>query len=123
MLIYVEETLPLPYIFNRVSILLVPSMPRHAHPPIRLLDVLFPLGESLNFKSVEFVEARTVDLGEFRVMVLFGDPGNDILFLEPFSWKFFLGFLNPRVENLMHCFKIVHRREIKKEEDSKDDGF
>lgn len=49
-----------------------------------------------------------MDLGEFRVMVLFGDPGNDILFLEPLWWKFFLGFLNPRVENLIHCFKIVH---------------
>lgn len=38
--------------------------------------------ESLNFKSVEFVEAWTVDLGEFHVMVLYGDSGNDILF-----WK------------------------------------
>lgn len=80
MLIYVEETLALLYILNRFSILLVP--PKACSPRWDYSTFFSPLRESLNFKSVEFVEAWTVDLGEFRVIVLYGDSGNDILF-----WK------------------------------------
>lgn len=86
MLIYVKETLALLYILNRFSVLLVPPTwnrrSTYMLSPIKLSKFSSPLMESLNFKSVEFVEAWTVDLGEFHVMVLYGDSGNDILF-----WK------------------------------------
>lgn len=125
MLIYVKETLALLYILNRFSILLVP--PTAPTLPYKIIEVLFPSHGITEFQERWIcwgLNGGPRWISRYGVVRWFRKR---YIILENHSRGNSLGFLNPCMENLIHCFSCTLKRGKKKKfmdrKHSKDDRF